>query len=216
MIAIHTSQLPIAPASDQFLKMLPGIRRYARLALRQLRAEEREEAIQEVVAAAFCAFGRLVELGREDLAYPTPLARYALARFRSGRRVGSRYGSGDVCSQIAQRQRGFSLQSLTAWAEDLADNTSTPVIDQVIFRLDFPAWLGRQSRSQQKLAQFLLVGNTPAEAAQRFGVSRARICQLRGKLRASWQAFQADAPPPSRSTGTSKERRSCAWVQDKS
>ena len=62
----------------QFLKMLPQIRRQAELALRFLRTEAREELVAEVIAQAYRTWVRLVEQGREPIARPSPLARFAL------------------------------------------------------------------------------------------------------------------------------------------
>ena len=69
---------------SKFMKMLPSIRRTAEIAFRKVCAELRQELVQEVIANCLVAYARLVELGREDLAYPTPLARYAVAQSRSG------------------------------------------------------------------------------------------------------------------------------------
>ncbi|MFZ1008250.1 MAG: hypothetical protein WAN65_15525, partial [Candidatus Sulfotelmatobacter sp.] len=46
--------------SDQFLAILPQIRRQASLALRSLRGEVREDLISEVVASAYCSWVRLM------------------------------------------------------------------------------------------------------------------------------------------------------------
>ena len=201
MIAITTqlSQSFQAEANEKFLTLLPLIERYARTALRQLRSEEREEAICEVLATAFCAHRRLAELGKLDLAYATPLARYGVARFWAGRRVGGKAGTGDVFSRVAQRRHGFQLEPLhasrgtsTVWLELLADNR-TPLADAVAFRLDFRAWLVALKRRERRLVEFLAVGNTPTEAAQRFRVSRGRVSQLRRQLQVGWQMFQGEA-----------------------
>jgi len=72
-----------------FLAMLPTIVTHARLAFRHLRPEAREDAIAECVANALVAFARLVQLGKVDLAYPTVLARYAVAQVNDGRKVGA-------------------------------------------------------------------------------------------------------------------------------
>ena len=185
----------------QFLKLVPDIKRQANMTLRDLRPQDREEAICEVVAYAYCAFRRLVELGRQDVAYASPLARFGVARFRSGRRVGNKPNSHDVYVVAARRQRGISLVTLRPagtssddWAEALADDSLTPILDQVAFRLDFPAWLRGLKRRDRKLAQFLALGNTPNEAARQFKVSEARVSQLRRELHASWQAFQDESP----------------------
>ncbi len=74
-----------AQHDDRFLKMVPAIQGYARSAFRNLQPETREDAICAVVADAFFAFRRLVELGKQDLAYATPLARFAVRRYWTGR-----------------------------------------------------------------------------------------------------------------------------------
>jgi hypothetical protein len=200
MIAKTPSRSARLQENNEFLNLVPGIERSARFAFRSLRSQEREEAICEVVAYAFCAYRRLIELGKQDLAYATPLARYGVGRFRAGRRVGSKLNSRDVFAVADQRRPKLALESLqsagsesTIWIEAMADNRLTPIPDQVAFRLDFPAWLGILNRRDRKLVRFLAVGNTTSEAAQRFGVSRSRVSQLRAELQATWNDFQGEA-----------------------
>ncbi len=81
-----------------FERMVPIIERHAKLVFRYLDAEKREEMVQEVVCNSCCAFARLVELGKTDLAYPTVLARFGVAQARQGRKVGSRLNIRDVMS----------------------------------------------------------------------------------------------------------------------
>ena len=202
MIAIskQTSQSAQVQGDEQFLQMVPAITRYARLAFRNLQPQDREEATSEVVCSAFCAFRRLAGLGKQHLAFATPLASFAVAHFRAGRRVGSKLNSNDVASVVNQRQHGLSLRSLQSglsdegvWIEILADNKLTPVPDQVAFRMDFPAWFRLQNRRDRALAKFLALGNSATEASRHFGVSEARVSQVRSKLRSSWQEFQREA-----------------------
>src|SRR5438477_13179209 len=106
----------IAPARSQqsldirFLALLPAIRRYARCHFRHLRPAAREEAVAESIAAALVAYRRLIQRGREDLIYATPLAKYGTLHVRTGRHVGGCQSSGDVLSCSAQRRRGFQAQ----------------------------------------------------------------------------------------------------------
>ena len=51
----------------RFLRLLPRIRSHAHFAFRSFDANEREEATAEVVASAYCACRRLVQLGKTDL-----------------------------------------------------------------------------------------------------------------------------------------------------
>ena len=188
----------------QFLKLLPNIERQARFHFRHLRGENCEDAIHEVIANSFCAFRRLAELSRVNEAYASVLVRFAVAQYRVGRRVGCQLNSRDVQSTPGFYLFGFRLESLSdlsdgvaSWAETLVDNSSTPVPDQAAFRIDFPEWLSRLNRQNRKLVQFLLLGNSAAEAARRFRRSRGRISQIRSELRDNWAAFHGEQPPDS-------------------
>ena len=83
MHRIAKSQNPSAWQAA-FLAMLPAIATHARVAFRRLDPEAKAEAIQEVVANAFVAFARLIQLGKIDIAYASPLARYAVAQVNDG------------------------------------------------------------------------------------------------------------------------------------
>ena len=65
-----------------FLAMLPAIQFNARIAFRHLKPEAREEAVAECLANALVAYTRLYALGKVELAYPTVLARYAVAQVK--------------------------------------------------------------------------------------------------------------------------------------
>ena len=206
VIAVTDDKCPRSQENSLFLEYIPAIKRHARVAFRNLRPQERAEAVSEVVANAFAAFRRLAERGKLDVAYPSPLARFAVAQVRSGRRVGNKLDSRDVFSFVVQRQQGFTVESLEPadpdiWCEALVDNTVTPVADAAAFRLDFSTWLHRLQQRDRELIYFLSLGNTPRETAQRFRVSQARISQLRSALQASWREFQDEAP---RSSSRSK------------
>ena len=201
MIAIteQPRQTVTAQRNEKFLSMLPLIRSQARLAFRRLRPEHKSKLVQEVVANAYCASAALVSRGKANIAYATPLANYAIRQVIAGRQVGTKLNSNDVTSVVAQRRRGFTLQNIPSngsessiWSEILVDDSVTPVPDQVTFRLDFPAWLRIQNRRKRELAKFLAVGNSATEASRRFGVSGARVSQLRRELQASWEEFQGE------------------------
>ena len=109
MIAISKPSRPTANAQhdERFLEMIPAIQRYTRSAFRNLRAQNREEAICAVVADAFFAFRRLVELGKQDVAYATPLARFAVRRYWTGRCACMPRGR-DMMSRKAGTTHGMS------------------------------------------------------------------------------------------------------------
>ena len=89
----------------KFLCLLPLICRHARFAFRKASSELKEDLVAEVIANSFSAFYRLAKRGRDDLAYATPLAQYAIRQVHSGRRVGGSLGNRDILSpQVIARQ----------------------------------------------------------------------------------------------------------------
>jgi hypothetical protein len=70
-----------------FLKMLPAIRRYARIAFRHLKGETRQDAIRETIANALVAFVGLVRRGKMSIALR------CLRRPRRRKSSGTKWGS---------------------------------------------------------------------------------------------------------------------------
>ena len=95
-----------------FLAMLPKIRERARFQFRHLQADAHDEAVQEVVADCCIAYARLAKQGRADAATWSSLARYAVAHFRAGRRVGASLNVRDACSPYCQQRKGVHVGSL--------------------------------------------------------------------------------------------------------
>ena len=117
MIAAITTQesRTETPANNAaFVAMLPAIRRSAQISFRKVRPELRGELIEEVVANCYVAYVRLIERGQADRALPSPLARFAIAQVRGGRRVGNRLRISDVLSNYAQYQKGFQVERSTS------------------------------------------------------------------------------------------------------
>ena len=73
----------------------------------------------------------------------------------------------------------------------LADD-NWPILDQVAFRCDFPAWLKTLAPRDRNIARALAEGGRTIDVAKRFGVSLARISQLRRELERSWLAFHGE------------------------
>ena len=104
-----------------FLALLPQIVQHAKFAFRHLRGEARQDAIQETVANALVAFVALVRRGKMAIAYPTVLARYAVAQINDGRRVGNKLNIREVLSPYAQRLKGFTVDRLDRHDKDDAN-----------------------------------------------------------------------------------------------
>ena len=192
------SQHPKRPYDD-FVLLIPVIRNHARFSFRKKNPEEREELIEECLANAFRAYTRLIELGKEDMIYPTVLAKFAVKQVISGRRVGGCLNSDDILSRYAQLRRDITIKRLDRydpeekiWKDAVVEDTETPIPEQVAFRVDFPTWLKLYQPSKRRVAEALALGYTTNEASKRFKVTAGRISQLRRDFERSWEAFQGE------------------------
>ena len=184
---------------EVFLRMLPVIQQSASIAFRHLKADARQEAIQEVTANALVAFVRLVELGKTDLAFPTVLARYGISQFHSGRRVGTRLNVKDISSEYCQRRKGVFVQQLNRydtkdaeWREIVVEDRQSTPADIAATKIDFSDWLDTLPKRQRQIAETLATGETTGRTARLFRVSEGRISQIRRKLFDCWQEFQGE------------------------
>ena len=187
---------------NRFLEMLPQIRQQARVAFRAEKPEAKEELIAEVVANAYVAFVRLARRGKIDLAYPTPLAQYAIRQIRSGRRVGCRLNVRDVSSRHAQLAKGFRIQQLDQfdaeegeWRQVLVEDKHAGPAETAASRIDVAAWFRSLARKKRRVAQLLAHGEATSTVARMFELSAGRVSQLRQELKLSWDAFQTEPAP---------------------
>src|SRR6185436_56192 len=115
---------------------------------RHLSPELREELVQETIARALLDYLRLVERGKEQIARAGPLARYAVAQVRRGRRVGGRLNIDDVSSDYCRQHKDVSLESLDrrdeisgGWQEILVANRHSTPAEIAAVRIDMYQWL---------------------------------------------------------------------------
>jgi hypothetical protein len=164
-----------APAwHEHFLPMLPAIRKQAHVAFRSLDPEARNEAVQEVIANCLVAYERLWKLGKSDVAYPTPLANFAIRQVRAGRRVGGRLNIRDISSLHCRSVKGIRLgrldrydQEEEAWLEVLVqDRRATPA--------DVAAITG--NGTQRSSLKFVRICSAAGSASP---ISRRSGCQSR-------------------------------------
>ncbi len=190
--------------NDEFLALKPVLERHAAIWFRNLPAVHREEAIAEALAAAFVSFVRLKAQGKDPVrAFPSRMAAFGVLHVRSGRHVGNAASSKDVLSLKAQRRHGFQLKSLDdlrhsraeGWQEALRDNRVTPIPDQVAFRIDFGTFLRSLIERDRRLIEFLAVGNSGKQAADRFNLTQGRITQLRRQWCREWYALHGEKAP---------------------
>jgi hypothetical protein len=188
---------------DAFMEMVPAIETHAKISFRHLDTEAREEAIQEVVCNACCAYARLAELKKTDLAYPSALARFGVAQTKDGRKVGGKLNCRDVLSEYCQQKKKLLVERLDqfdsedeAWEEILVEDRHAGPADTAITRIDFATWLQLLPRRLRKIATFLGNGETTSTAAKKFRLSKGRISQIRKELFLAWHSFQGDELAP--------------------
>ena len=189
-----------AHENQRFVRMLPRIRRHASVAFRRLRPDRKDELIQEVVANAYCAFVRLVDGGKADVAFATPLANFAIWQVTAGRQVGTKLSLRDVMSPQARAAGEITVERLDEFDHEegelrvalTEDRRATPA-DIAAARIDVAAWLCSLSNRSRRIAMNLAMGETTSDVARQFKVSSARISQMREELKTSWEQFHEGA-----------------------
>lgn len=193
----------------EFEELLPRITMYLRSVFRFTRCEsQRNDFIAEGVALCWKWFCRLKQQGKEPATFTTTLARYAARAVRSGRTLCGQQKSRDVLSLTAKIQYGVSVMQFAArlphahqerptpipddtlvYAEQVEDDSLTPVPEQAAFRIDWPVFLGTLTPRDRNIAAFLALGHQATEAAREFDLSLPRISQVRKDWQRRWCEF---------------------------
>ena len=190
--------LPVPILQARFLSILPRIELHGRVSFRHVPCPgRRADAIAEMVALAWAWHLRLAERGKDATRFPGALAIYAARAVRSGRRLCGQERARDVLSPSAQRQHRFLVERLPDFSslggnpleQALLDNRKTPPPEQAAFRLDFPAWLRTRTERDRRLAEDLMRGERTQDVSSKFGLSPARISQLRRDFHEDWERF---------------------------
>ena len=190
----------VSGIAHQFLIHLPRVQAHAAYALRHVHcADKRSDLIAETLALAWKHFLTLSQRGKDPTRFITTLALRCSQAVRAGRRLVGSERSKDVLSPTTHARHGFSVGSLDDQpredddlAEALVDNTRSRVPDQVAFRIDFPRWRQRLGTRNRRVLASLMAGEGTKAVAERFGLSEARVSQLRREFQQSWEAFQED------------------------
>jgi hypothetical protein len=197
-----------------FLQILPRIEEHAQIRFGFLRCPgRRDDAIAEVVALAWKWFLRLIEQGKDVNQFVSVLADYAVRHVRCGRRLCGQEKAKDVMSSRAQRNKGFSVESLNrstrrnledllgdphaqdaidVFEERLKDNTQSPVPEQAAFRIDYPLWLSQLGKRNREIAEDMALDLGTFELADKHKISAGRISQLRRELHLDWKRFHGE------------------------
>jgi hypothetical protein len=188
---------------SEFEQVLPRITAHAAVVFRSVVCPHtRQELTAEMVALSWRWFRRLRQRGKKNpLRFISAIATFAAKAARSGRRLCGQDKAKDVLSPRARQKHRFTVGSLPAFAtlsdnplsEALSDNTRTPVDEQVAFRLDFPAWLSTLDDRRRNVIEAMAQGERTQDLARMFGVSEARISQMRREFLDSWLQFTGES-----------------------
>lgn len=182
----------------RFLTILPRIELHAQIFFRHVKCpNKKSDCIAEVIAIAWKWFRRLAEKGKDATQFVSALARLAARAVNSGRRLCGQSKAKDVLNEQTQQRCSFTVSSLpngsslngNVFDEALAENTVSPVPEQVAFRLDFPAWRLTRYERDRRLIDELMVGERTLDVARKHGLSPARISQLRREFHDDWSTF---------------------------
>jgi hypothetical protein len=95
------------------------------------------------------------------------------------------------------QQRGFEIDRLShsdreesQWQEIVVEDRRAGPAEIAACRIDFASWLRFLPARLRKIALTLAGGETTSAAAKKFGVTPARISQLRLWLKENWEGFQ--------------------------
>ena len=125
---------------------------------------------------------------------------------KSGRRLCGQERVNDVLSPLAQQKCHFAVEKLPDFStlhgspleEALHANMVSPVLEQVAFRLDFPAWLTSLTKRDHAIVEDLMLGERTLDVAAKYGLSPARISQKRREYCQDWQSFCGEGLSTSR------------------
>lgn len=202
------------PLGEGYLQLLPRIQTHARICFRDIDCPAtKADKIAEAVALGWQWYRRLAERGKDAAAFPMTFASLLAKAVRSGRGLCGQAKAKDVLSPHAQRQHHFRVSSLptsTATAheylygtvrgqqqldefeERLADNTMTPVPDQVVFRIDFKNWLETLTVRERRILRAMARAERTQDLSRCFGVSPGRISQMRRAFADGWKDYCDD------------------------
>jgi hypothetical protein len=190
------------PLHARFLLLLPRIEAHANFYFRFVRCPaDRADHIAETIALAWQWFVQLDQRGKDAAEFVTTLATFAARAVRCGRRVAGMPKAKDVMNRQTQQRHDYVVERLpdhsshdgNPLTEALADNMVTPPPDAAAFRVDFPRWLGSLRSRDRQLASELMVGERTGAAARRFGMTEARVSQVRRELCDDWSRFHGEA-----------------------
>jgi hypothetical protein len=198
----------------RFLDILSRIELHGRIYFRHLSPDRKADAIQEMCSLAWKWFLRLDQKGKDPAEFLMSFTTFLARAVNSGRRLVGMEKAKDVMNPITQHQQGFKVESLPSFTrtsydnlysspkgqelrdyfeERLWDNTITPILDQVQFRIDFPAWLQTLTGRERRMIRGMARNERTLDLSKQFDLSPARISQIRKEFQIDWNRFIGEA-----------------------
>jgi hypothetical protein len=206
----------LADLHTRFTKLLPKIELHGRIYFRHVRCPHRKaELLQDMRSLGWKWFLRLNEQGKDVSQFVTSFIGFLARAVNSGRRITGLAKSNDVLNPMTQKRHGFTVEALPtsfstsqeslyskpsgqelhdAFEERLRDNTQTPVPDQAAFRIDWPAWMKTRTHRDRQIIDDLMAGERTLDVSRKYGISAARVSQLRQEFHDDWQRFCEEMP----------------------
>jgi hypothetical protein len=200
----------LAKLHSKFLAILPRIELHGRIFFRHLSPDKKADAIQEMRALAWKWFLRLHQREKDPCDFLATFITFLARSVNSGRRLAGMAKGKDVLNPLTQRQHNFTVESLPSsihnshdhrytsphgqdlqdsYEERLHDNRITPVVDQVQFRIDFPAWLQTLTARERRMIRAMARNERTLDLSKQFELSPSRISQLRREFQIDWKRF---------------------------
>jgi hypothetical protein len=190
-IANNPTPSHVIPFEDLLAKMEPHFRFFAKRDLR-LKADNFDDALQEMRAIAFGIYRSLVRRGKE--VFYTPIMKFAIKRYKSGRR----FAGSSTKDILADQTRILGRSEVCSLSQfDVKDDNSlhfmvdgkSNVADTVQFKIDFEDWYSQQSPKHQQIIDDLAMSETTTAVAKKHGVTPAAISIKRKGFANSWKMF---------------------------
>ena len=187
---ITTTSNTAVPFEVLLAKMEPHFLFFAKRVLR-LKADNLDDAIQEMRVIAFDIYRSLVRRGKQT--FYSPIANFAIKKYKAGRRfTGS--STTDVLSDETRILERCNIRSLDQFDHDsdlpfLTDWRQSNVADGVQFKIDFEDWYYRQSTRDQQIIDDLAMSETTGAVAKKHGVTPSLISIKRRDFAKSWKGF---------------------------
>jgi hypothetical protein len=172
---------------DSFLRQLPELEAKALTRFRKLNPEARQEALQNTTALAWMHWVRLAGQNRDlDDWLLRSVWYYAMRQTRTGRTINRGDGMHGRWKRDAYDQRSDPIEHIDF---NFYIGESTPIPDQVAFRLDLPRFFETLNERQRAMATDLASGMTTAEVARKHGVSAPAVSQFRIRFKVLLERF---------------------------